>query len=45
MILGLTISQFTTLHVVLSFIGIAAGLIALPASLPRRSAMNSSTKV
>ena len=30
MILGLTISQFTTLHVVLSFIGIAAGLIALP---------------
>lgn len=31
MILGLTISQFTTLHVVLSFIGIASGLIALPA--------------
>ena len=31
MILGLTVSQFTTLHVVLSFIGIASGLVALPA--------------
>lgn len=31
MILGLTISQFTLLHVALSFIGIASGLIALPA--------------
>ncbi|AOF93157.1 hypothetical protein [Sinorhizobium sp. RAC02] len=44
MILGLTISQFTTLHVVLSFIGIAAGLIALPAFaagrwMPRMTAL------
>ena len=31
MILGLTIPQFTALHVALSFIGIATGLIALPA--------------
>lgn len=31
MIVGLTISQFTALHVALSFIGIASGLIALPA--------------
>lgn len=31
MILGLTIPQFTALHVGLSFIGIAAGLVALPA--------------
>ncbi|AMD58310.1 hypothetical protein C241_10691 [Bradyrhizobium lupini HPC(L)] len=31
MILGLTIPQFTALHVGLSFIGIATGLIALPA--------------
>jgi hypothetical protein len=43
-ILGLTISQFTTLHVVLSFIGIAAGLIALPAFaagrwMPRMTAL------
>ncbi|AJA09349.1 hypothetical protein SKP52_12270 [Sphingopyxis fribergensis] len=32
MILGLTIPQFTTLHVLISFVGIIAGLIALPAS-------------
>ncbi len=31
MILGLTILQFTALHVALSLIGIGAGLIALPA--------------
>jgi hypothetical protein len=31
MILGLTIPQFTTLHVLISFVGIIAGLIALPA--------------
>ncbi len=31
MILGLTIPQFTTLHVALSLIGIVTGLIALPA--------------
>ncbi|MBT9372325.1 hypothetical protein [Rhizobium sp. CSW-27] len=31
MIIGLTISQFTALHVVISFIGIISGLIALPA--------------
>lgn len=31
MILGLTISQFTTFHVALSFIGIVSGLVALPA--------------
>jgi len=31
MILGLTISQFTALHVAISLIGIGAGLIALPA--------------
>lgn len=31
MILGLTIPQFTLLHVAISFIGIIAGLIALPA--------------
>ena len=31
MILGLTIPQFTTLHVLISFVGIVAGLIALPA--------------
>ena len=31
MILGLTIPQFTTIHVVISFIAIGAGLIALPA--------------
>jgi hypothetical protein len=30
MILGLTIPQFTTLHVLISFVGIIAGLIALP---------------
>lgn len=40
MILGLTIPQFTTLHVLISFVGIVAGLIALPAfarghALPR----------
>jgi len=29
MILGLTIPQFTTLHVLISFVGIIAGLIAL----------------
>lgn len=44
MILGLTISQFTALHVALSFIGIASGLIALPAFaagryLPRMTAL------
>ncbi|MDQ0559041.1 hypothetical protein QO004_000819 [Rhizobium mesoamericanum] len=44
MILGLTISQFTTLHVVLSFIGIASGLVALPAFaagrwMPRMTAL------
>ena len=31
MILGLTIPQFTALHVAISLIAIAAGLIALPA--------------
>jgi hypothetical protein len=31
MILGLSIPQFTTLHVLISFVGIVAGLIALPA--------------
>jgi len=31
MILGLTIAQFTALHVAISFVGIGAGLIALPA--------------
>ena len=31
MILGLTIPQFTTLHVAISLVGIATGLIALPA--------------
>jgi hypothetical protein len=31
MILGLTITQFTALHVAISLIGIGAGLIALPA--------------
>lgn len=31
MILGLTIPQFTTLHVLISFVGIIAGLVALPA--------------
>jgi len=31
MILGLTIPQFTTLHVLISFVGIGTGLIALPA--------------
>lgn len=31
MILGLTIPQFTTLHVLISFVGIIAGIIALPA--------------
>jgi len=31
MILGLTIPQFTTLHVLISLVGIIAGLIALPA--------------
>ena len=31
MILGLTIAQFTALHVAISLIAIAAGLIALPA--------------
>lgn len=31
MILGLTIAQFTALHVAISLISIAAGLIALPA--------------
>jgi hypothetical protein len=31
MIVGLTIPQFTALHVAISLIGIAAGLIALPA--------------
>ncbi|CCM75486.1 hypothetical protein [Rhizobium mesoamericanum] len=44
MILGLTIPQFTTLHVVLSFIGIASGLVALPAFaagrwMPRMTAL------
>ncbi len=31
MILGLTIPQFTALHVAISFVGIGSGLIALPA--------------
>jgi hypothetical protein len=31
MIIGLTIPQFTTLHVAISLVGIATGLIALPA--------------
>lgn len=31
MILGLTIAQFTALHVAISLVGIAAGLIAIPA--------------
>ena len=31
MILGLTIPQFTAVHVAISFVGIGAGLIALPA--------------
>lgn len=31
MIFGLTISQFTTLHVAISLIGIGTGLVALPA--------------
>jgi len=31
MILGLTIPQFTVLHVLISFVGIGTGLIALPA--------------
>lgn len=44
MILGLTIPQFTTLHVLISFVGIIAGLIALPAFargrvLPRTNAV------
>lgn len=44
MILGLTISQFTVLHVALSLVGIAAGLIALPAYatgrwMPRMTAL------
>lgn len=44
MILGLTISQFTAFHVALSFIGIASGLIALPAYasgkwMPRTTAL------
>jgi hypothetical protein len=44
MILGLTIPQFTALHVLISFVGIGAGLIALPAFargriLPRTNAI------
>lgn len=44
MILGLTIPQFTTLQVLISFVGIIAGLIALPAFarghiLPRTNAI------
>lgn len=44
MILGLTISQFTALHVALSLVGIAAGLVALPAYaagrwMPRMTAL------
>ena len=44
MIFGLTIPQFTTLHVLISFVGIIAGLIALPAFasgriLPRTNAI------
>ncbi len=44
MILGLTISQFTTLHVFISFVGIISGLIALPAYaagrwMPRMTAL------
>lgn len=44
MILGLTIPQFTALHVLISFFGIGAGLIALPAFargriLPRTNAI------
>jgi hypothetical protein len=45
MILWLTISRFTALHVVRSFIGIAPRLIALPAFaagrwMPRMTALN-----
>ncbi|MGG2476868.1 hypothetical protein ACNVD4_15980, partial [Rhizobium sp. BR5] len=44
MILGLTIPQFTALHVAISLIGIATGLIALPAYavgrwMPRMTAL------
>lgn len=44
MILGLSIPQFTTLHVLISFVGILAGLVALPAFargrvLPRTNAV------
>ncbi|MCM2396024.1 hypothetical protein NBH19_07985 [Rhizobium sp. S95] len=50
MILGLTISQFTTLHVFISFVGIISGLIALPAYaagrwMPRMSALFLATTV
>lgn len=50
MILGLTISQFTTLHVFISFVGIISGLIALPAYaagrwMPRMSALFLATAV
>lgn len=36
MILGLTLPQFTALHVAISLVGIGAGLIALPAFARRR---------
>lgn len=36
MILGLSISQFIALHVAISFIAIAAGLVAMPAFAARR---------
>jgi hypothetical protein len=44
MILGLSIPQFTTLHVLISFVGIIAGLVAIPALargrvLPRTNAI------
>ena len=44
MILGLTIPQFTALHVLISLVGIGAGLVALPAFargriLPRTNAV------
>ncbi|WP_428682611.1 hypothetical protein [Sphingopyxis sp.] len=44
MILGLSIPQFTTLHVLISFVGIIAGLVAIPALargrvLPRTNAV------
>ncbi|MEJ8572731.1 hypothetical protein [Microbaculum marinum] len=37
MVLGLSISAFTTLHVLLSLVGIASGLVAVAAMISRRS--------